>query len=58
MPAVLRQCLLQGGHGIRRWLQADHVVCDRKGQFDGLDQDLTWTLRATTRQYSEEKKKK
>lgn len=47
MATMLRQRLLQRGHDIRWRLQADDVVCDGKGQFDSLDQDLTGTLRTT-----------
>lgn len=47
VTAVLRQRLLQRGHGVGRRLQADHVVRDGESQFDRLDQDLAWTLRAT-----------
>lgn len=37
MATMLRQGLLQRGHNVRRRLQADDVVGDRKGQFDCLD---------------------
>lgn len=47
VTAVLRQRLLQRGHGVGRRLQADHIVRDGESQLDRLDQDLTWTLRAT-----------
>lgn len=47
MPSMLSQSLLQRGDDIRRWLQANHVVCDRKGQFDCLNQDLTRAIRTT-----------
>lgn len=45
VAAVLRQGLLQGGRRVGRGLQADDVVGHGEGQFDGLDQDLTGTLR-------------
>lgn len=47
MTTVLCQGLLQRGHDVRWWLQTDDIVCDREGQFDSLDQDLTGTLGAT-----------
>lgn len=50
MAAVLRQGLLQGGHHIRWWLQADDIVGNRESQFDSLDQDLTRTFRKRARQ--------
>lgn len=50
MAAVLRQGLLQGGHHIRRWLQADDIVGNRESQFDSLDQDLSRTFRKGARQ--------
>lgn len=49
MAAVLRQGLLQRGHHIRWWLQADDIVGNRESQFDSLDQDLTWTFRKRAR---------
>lgn len=53
LAAVMRQRLLQGGHRIGRGLQTDHVVGDREGQFDCLDQNLTRTFRARAVRTSE-----
>lgn len=50
MAAVLCQGLLQRGHHIRWWLQADDIVGNRESQFDSLDQDLTRTFRKRARQ--------
>lgn len=50
MAAMLCQGLLQGGHHIRRWFQADDIVGNREGQFDSLDQDLTRTFRKRAKQ--------
>lgn len=55
MATVLCQRLLQWGHCVRRRFQTDYVVCDRKGQFDSLDEHLTRTLRATAGQHQEKK---
>lgn len=47
MATMLCQGLLQRRDDVRGWLQTDDVVGDREGQFDGLDEDLTGTFRAT-----------